>query len=359
VTGPLANEDVVGERYKIVRFVGEGGMQFVYEAEDRLTGRIVALKTPKNSSATKRFKRSAVVAAKVNHPNVAKTLDYLKIDNERYLIEEFVDGADLKSALLGDTLYLDPFLAAKVVHHLSKGVAAAHHAGVVHRDLKPTNVMVNGGYSPTEIKITDFGIAKMAGEELREAAEGGEVSMSASRTAVGALPYMAPEAIEDPSTVGLPADIWSIGAMTYHLLCGEYPFGQGLKAVPRIIAGITPEPPAFLAANPQFAPLARDVLHIALSCLNKDPTARPTADVLVQKCGALCYSLFPREFGVVVDFRYNAWGFIGTTGRNVFFHRECVYGPIPAVGDRVMFSSYHGGGADRALPVVKLTGVSA
>lgn len=187
MNGPLAPSDVIGGRYEVHKYLGEGGMQFVYVARDQLTGRLVALKTPKNKSATKRFRRSAVVAAKVNHPNVAKTLDYLKINNQRYLIEELIEGKDMKAALLEDATFLDPYLAAKVLHHLAKGVAAAHHAGVVHRDLKPTNIMVVGDYSLTELKITDFGIAKMAGEELQEAVEGGEHSMTTSQTAVGAL----------------------------------------------------------------------------------------------------------------------------------------------------------------------------
>lgn len=356
MTGPLKTRDVVGDRYEILGYLGEGGMQYVYQAKDRLTDRLVALKTPKNKSATKRFKRSAIVAAKVNHPNVAKTLDYLKIGSQRYLVEELIDGSDLKAALLQETAFLDPYLVAKVLHHLAKGVAAAHHAGVIHRDLKPTNIMVMGGYSLHELKVTDFGIAKMAGEELKEAVEGGDASMSASQTAVGALPYMAPEAIDDPATVGPAADIWSIGAMTYQLLCGQCPFGQGLKAVPRIMAAVLPETPTFLAANPQFAPLANEILGIAFSCLKKDPTERPTADQLVEKCSALCYTSSPRRQGVVSDFRHGAWGFIRTLEDSVFFHRECVYGPLPVVGDPVLFSSYDGGGADRALPVLKLAG---
>ena len=356
---PLKIHDLIGNRYEILRYVGEGGMQLVYLAKDRLTDRLVALKTPKNKSATKRFRRSAIVAAKVNHPNVAKTLDYLKVDSQRFLVEEFIEGSDLKAALLQVTTFVDPYLAAKVLHHLAKGVAAAHHAGVIHRDLKPTNIMVNGGYSLLELKVTDFGIAKMADEELREAIEGGDASMSASQTAVGALPYMAPEAIEDPETVGPPADVWSIGAMMYQLLSGNLPFGQGLRAVPKIIAAELPETPDFILANPQFSPLAKEILDIAFSCLKKNPAERPTADQLVERCNTLCYSTSPRRQGVITNFKHGAWGFITTPENNVFFHRDCVYGPLPMIGDHVLFSSYNGGGADRALPVVKLVGPPA
>src|SRR5690348_9953012 len=140
--GPHSKKDVIDRRYQIADFLGEGGMQYVYLAHDTILNRPVALKTPKNTSAAKRFHRSARVAAKVNHPNVAKTLDYFETDDGPYLVEEFVQGTDLAHALLHKASYLDPYLAAKVFHHLARGLAASHHCGVIHRDLKPTNVMV-------------------------------------------------------------------------------------------------------------------------------------------------------------------------------------------------------------------------
>lgn len=354
MSGPLTSGDIIGTRYEIERYLDEGGMQFVYVARDLITGRVVALKTPKNKSAAKRFRRSAVVAAKVNHPNVAKTLDYVRDGEQRYLIEELINGKDLKAALLADADFLDPYLAAKVFHHLAKGVAAAHHAGVIHRDLKPTNIMVVGEYSLTELKVTDFGIAKMAQEELEEAIEGGETSMTSSQTAVGALPYMAPEAINTPREVDKPADVWSIGAMMYQLICGQLPFGTGLKAVPKIVEAKTPDIPLFLTSNPQFAPLALELIKIALSCLKKNPADRPTADQLVSLCSELCYTSSPRYRGKVESFKFGAFGFIASPMGETFFHRASVYGPMPIVGDAVLFSSYSGGGKPRALPVVKL-----
>lgn len=360
MSAPHSPGDVIDARYEIRADVGEGGMQFVYAAHDRLIGRMVALKTPKNRSATKRFKRSAIVAAKVNHPNVAKTLDYIRDGINRYLIEELIEGQDLQEALLRRSGCLDPFSAAKVFHYLAKGVAAAHHAGVVHRDLKPTNVMVVGGYSLSEIKITDFGIAKMAGDELIEAAEGGTSTMTTSQTAVGALPYMAPEAIETPREVGPPADVWSVGAMMFHLLSGAPPFGSGLVAVRKILEGMPPPTPAFLTVNPQFAPLAKELKDVVLQCLRKDPAKRPTADEVVARCGTLCYSLEPRAEGVIRRIEHGKYGFIRSDGLDVFFHTSSVYGPKPVqVGSRVIFASYDGGGARRAHPVVVVDAPSA
>ena len=173
--------DLIDNRYEILYFVGEGGMQQVYCALDSVLHKEVALKVPKNSSAQKRFKQSAIVSAKVNHPNVAKTLDYIETDSSPYLIEEFILGKDLKEGLLQQLGIVDPYLTAKILHYLAKGVAASHNAGVIHRDLKPSNIMFAGEFNLSEIKITDFGIAKMAEEEIVNAVEGGESSTSASK----------------------------------------------------------------------------------------------------------------------------------------------------------------------------------
>lgn len=229
-------------------------------------------------------------------------------------------------------------------------MAASHHAGVVHRDLKPTNVMVTDDFQLNAIKITDFGIAKMADEEIAEAVEGGSDSISASKTVVGALPYMAPEAIDTPRKVCMPADIWSIGAMMYELLTGEKPFGTGLGAVAKILEAKPPEFKPFLTSNPQFASLANDLKRIVLQCLQKDPTSRPSSDALVARCGNLCYPVY----GVVRRVDYKAYGFIIVDGVDVFFNMSSVYGERPIEGDRVMLSKFPGGGAERAHPVVKL-----
>lgn len=354
MSGPHMNGDLISGRYEIIDNIGEGGMQMVYAATDRILHRKVALKTPKNDSAKKRFKRSAIVSACINHPNVAKTLDYLEDDHRQYLVEELIEGMDLDKALLRNMKCLDPYLAARVFHYLAKGLAASHHAGVIHRDLKPTNVMVTGGFQIDEIKITDFGIAKMAGQEIAEAVEGGDDSISASSTVVGALPYMAPEAIDTPKEVDKPADIWSLGAMMYELLAGEKPYGVGLKVIAKILEAKPPVFPAFMTINPQFATLSNQLINIVLQCLQKDPSVRPTADTLVDLCGNLCYPIETRFIGTVREIRHGAWGFIVVEGEDVFFHLDCVYGDRPKPGDKVMLSKFRGGGAWRALPVVKL-----
>ena len=353
--GPHDSGDLVSERYIVDSFVGEGGMQYVYSAFDQILKRTVALKTPKNATAEKRFHRSAVVSARVNHPNIAKTLDYVEENNRPYLVEELINGQDLSKAILANVDCIDPYLVAKIFHHLAKGLAASHHAGVIHRDLKPTNVMVSGGYQLTELKITDFGIAKMAEEEIVEAAEGGDITNSTSATAVGALPYMAPESIDTPKDVSLKADVWSLGAMMYELLTGNKPFGSGLRAVRHIVDGKFDPFPEFVSAHPQFKYLTDEIVSLITRCLTVDANQRPTADQLVKNCESLCYQVSERLIGNIKLIKHNRWGFISIFGtEDVFYHVDSVYGSKPRVDDKVMFSKFDGGGADRALPVVRL-----
>jgi eukaryotic-like serine/threonine-protein kinase len=349
--------DRIGNRYEIRSYIGAGGMQEVYRAFDHLLSKEVALKVPKNKSAEKRFKRSAVVSARINHANVAKTLDYLEEKKRSYLVEEYVDGCDLGQILREATSVLDPLLAARIFHRLAKGLAASHHAGVVHRDLKPSNIMSVGGERLIDVKITDFGIAKLAAEEIDEAVEGGDSSITASQTAIGALPYMAPEIIGAISSADTGADIWSLGALGYELISGEKPFGTGLKAVPAILAGTVPALKSTLSQQSQFKTILREVYDLIRRCLVLNPDERIDADELVEACETLCYPVTEREFGVVRRFDNSAWGFIDSeAGSSVFFHTDSVFGGQRLkVGDRVLFARHKGGGSDRAFPVIKLS----
>lgn len=349
--------DQVTDRYKVIEYLGEGGMQEVYKATDKTLLRVVALKVPKTKSAKKRFRRSAEVSAKVNHPNVAKTLDFFDIKGTNYLIEQLILGQDLGSRMKADFQKLDPHLAAHVIHHIAKGTSASHRANVFHRDLKPNNIMVSDDPGLDIVKITDFGIAKMAQAEIDESIAGGEESITASTTVVGALPYMAPELIQRGNSASLAADIWAVGAMLYHFLVGEPPFGTGLVAVPNILAGKLPNQQEVLFAPQHFTPLVSELWDIITQCLRVDPTKRLTATKLCEHLAKLPYSVAPRKTGVITDYRSGSgsWGFIAADdGNTCFFHLNSYYGNKPKVGTRVSFAPFPGKPYPRAFPVLPL-----
>lgn len=346
--------EIISARYQIEGFIGQGGMQEVYAAHDMMLARRVALKTPKTSSAHKRFERSAQTSAKINHANVAKTLDYVPSEEQSYLIEEVVEGCDLSVFARRYVPRLDPYATAQVLHRLAKGLAASHHAGVIHRDIKPSNIMVVGGPAFTDVKITDFGIAKMAEAELDQAVNGGEEALTQSATALGALPYMAPEMIESFTHAAKPADVWSLGALTFELMAGVKPFGQGYRAVPLIQAAVMPALPPEAQPKAQFAALTTELYNVIRQCLLKDPAARPDADGLVQLCEALCYSDASREYGSVARFYRQDGGFIDAeNGTSAFFHQDSVPSGRVEVGQRVWFARHFGVPSHRAFPVVK------
>jgi serine/threonine protein kinase len=349
--------DLIFERYRIEALIGEGGMQQVYRARDESLDRIVVVKVPKNLSARKRFKRSAEVSAKVTHPNVAQTLDFLPEQTIEYLVEEFIEGSDLQARLDSDFLRLDPHLAAHLIHHVAKGMAACHRLGIVHRDMKPSNIMVSADASFTKIKITDFGVAKMAEAEIDQAIEEGDESITASQTVVGAMPYMAPEVIADNKDVGPASDVWATGAILYHLLVGERPFGSGLIAIPRILKRDLADRETVLKVKPQFKQLTEQLWAIIEQCLTLDPEARIDADTLVARLSEVCYSTAQRIHGEIYNYRSGTgqWGFIKSPDcPDCFFHADSYYGTKPTDGQKVNFACFPGSPKARAFPVLPL-----
>jgi eukaryotic-like serine/threonine-protein kinase len=349
--------DLIADRYRIEGFIAEGGMQQVYRAVDLAIDRIVVVKTPKNPSAEKRFKRSAQMSARVTHPNIAKTLDFLPLDGREYLIEEYIDGTNLQHRLDVDFHLLDPHLGAHLFHHLSKAVAASHRAQVVHRDLKPSNIMVSGDPGLTQIKITDFGIAKMAETEIDEAVREGEESITASATVVGALPYMAPEVIEDNKNVGPACDVWAVGAIVYYALTGSKPFGSGLPSIPKILSGQFKPLGDYLHPKPQFQALVHELEELLGRCLDVNPSNRIGSEELVSSISNICYSTAPRLTGEIYNYGVGSgkWGFISSVGHeDCFFHLDSFYGSQPKNGQKVNFSSFPGEPTPRAFPVLPL-----
>lgn len=348
---------IVAGRYEVIKHIGRGGMQEVFFARDNVLDLGVALKTPQPGQATSRFKNSAIISALVNHHNVAKTLDYIEEGGEVFLIEEFVDGETLDQKLKRFGC-IDPHQAAHVFHHLAKGIQASHRVDVVHRDLKPSNVMTSHGVNVHELKITDFGIATLTKKVFDEAKKHGDLTNSTSGTVKGALPFMAPEMMFkivgcDP---GKPVDIWSLGALMFHLLTGEEPFGVYLEAAVNVKTKNRKDWPSFMVSKPQYKPLAQELQKIVELCLEYDAASRPTADQLVGLCQSLCYLAVDREDGEISNFIQNGYsGFANNAKGTVFFSMESVYGPIkPDLEEnkKICFSSFPGHPRKRAHPVV-------
>jgi serine/threonine-protein kinase len=355
----IALNTLIGKRYRVSSHIGNGGMQEVYLATDELMQIEIALKTPQPGQVDKSFKKSAVVSAKVNSHHVAKTLDYFVEDGRSFLIEEFINGEDLEKKLkkLG---FLDPHLSAHVFHHLSKGILSSHDCGVIHRDLKPSNIMVAGGVNIQDLKITDFGIATLAKEVFDEAAAAGDLTQSHSGTVKGALPYMAPELMFPivGENAGLAVDIWSLGAMMYQLMTGEYPFGVYLDAAVNVKANNRKIWPSFMTSNPQYAPLAKELQLLVESCLEYKAENRPTARELVSKCQQLRYLAVERSEATVDRLiQYGYSGIASNRDGDVFFSMQSVYGPNrPNIGtaNKILISSFAGFPYRRAHPVCVL-----
>lgn len=348
---------IIDDRYNVIEHVGSGGMQDVYRARDMVLDIDVALKTPQPGQQTKRFKLSAEIAARINHHDVAKTLDYFQVNGIDYLIEEFVEGENLEQKLSSFN-FLDPHLASRVLHHLAKGIAASHRAGVIHRDLKPSNVMVSNGVDLHHLKITDFGIATLTEGFFDEAAQGGDITKSNSGTIKGALPFMAPEMMfrKKNDKITSAVDIWSLGAMMFRLLTGEYPFGVFLDAAVNVKTRNRAPWPPFMTANRQFAPLARELQAIVEKCLSYDAADRPSAQDISRDCQELCYLSVERHEGVVQNLIQNSYsGFVQSARGPVFFSMESVYGiqrPNTTTHNQICFSSFPGSPHPRAHPVI-------
>lgn len=364
--------EVIAGRYRVDAFHLEGGMQEVYRCCDLALERVVALKTPREGVVDKRFGRGAQMGARVVHPNVAATLDYVEEDSNRCLVEEFIEGKDLGRRLASDFIFLDPSLSAWVIHNIAKGLQAAHRVGICHRDLKPSNIMTSTNGHMDIIKLTDFGIAKLAEKELEaeiEKFEQDENTLTSSSTLLGAVPYLAPECWSDWSSAGQPADIWALGAIACHLLLGKPPFGAGKGAIMKMaqaqLAGkVELSQPEWFGKHPETALLEQELWVLVQSCLQINPALRPNADEVVQRCEALCYSMAPRKTGVIETYpityssggKANA-GFIAIDDDgSAFFHLSDFFSPgvKPQVGQRVNFGIAAGTPKERCSPVLLL-----
>ena len=205
---------IIKERYEIVEILGEGGMAFVYKARDKQLQRDVAIKTLKPNYVNQekfvdRFRREAQTAANLNHPNIVQIFDW-GIEDEPYFVMEYIEGNTLTSIISGNrTVGLNDILY--IGSQVANGLKEAHKRGLVHRDIKPGNIMITP-YG--KVKVTDFGIVSLQNEES---------DITKTGAVLGTASYISPEQAQG-KPVSFESDLYSLGTVLYELITGKPPF---------------------------------------------------------------------------------------------------------------------------------------
>jgi eukaryotic-like serine/threonine-protein kinase len=263
----LSTGTIVDGRYKILSRLGAGGMADVFLAEDQQLGRKVALKLlhrrfAEDPDFVERFRREAQSAAGLQHPNVVSVYDRGAYDGTYYIAMEYLPGRSLKQ-LIRQEAPLDPVRAIEITVQILKAARFAHRRGVIHRDLKPHNVIVDdSGHA----KVTDFGIARAGASDMTE-----------TGSIMGTAQYLSPEQAQGHS-VGAQSDLYSVGVVLYELLTGRVPF-EAESAVTIALKHVSEAPTPPSAYNPNVPP---ELEQVVMWSLNKNPDDRPAdADQLI------------------------------------------------------------------------------
>ena len=259
MSGGITQDTVVDGRYRLVNRVGSGGMAVVWCAEDLQLGRKVALKLlherfAEDHEFVERFRREASSAAGLQHPNVVSVYDRGEWEGTYYIAMEFLDGETLKD-LVDREAPLRTDVAIELALQILRAARFAHRRGIIHRDFKPHNVIVDHEH---RAKVTDFGIARA-----------GASDMTQTGSIMGTAQYLSPEQAQGEA-VGAASDLYSIGIVLYEMLTGRVPF-EGDTAVTIALKQVSelPVPPSHV--NPEIDPALEAVV---LRALEKEPAAR-------------------------------------------------------------------------------------
>src|ERR687886_2984806 len=254
-------------RYRIRRKLGAGGMADVYLAEDQELGRRVAIKILDDRHAgdgqfIERFRREAKNAAGLSHPNIVSIYDRGEAEGTYYIAMEYLEGRSLKELIVSRGPAPIP-VAIDYARQILGALRFAHRNGIVHRDIKPHNVIVD---AEGRVKVTDFGIARAGASDMTE-----------TGAIMGTAAYLSPEQAQGHA-VSATSDLYSIGIVLYELLTGRVPF-EADSAVTIALKQVSEEPVPPRALNPEVSPELEDVV---LRALQKDPARRfPDADAFV------------------------------------------------------------------------------
>lgn len=260
-------------RYRLEGELARGAMGTIFAATDERLGRRVAIKVPRGALAMdedflERFRREALAAAALSHPNIASVFDYGQERGQPFIVMELVQGRDLSQILQKGPLA--PERATWIAEQVSAALAHAHQAGVIHRDVKPANIIVSEE-DGDRVKVTDFGIAKAAGD----------MTITATGSMIGTPQYISPEQAQGENATAR-SDIYSLGIVLYEMLVGAPPF-EGGSTVALAMRHVREEvgPPSAVAAN---VPLELD--SVVLRATAKDPELRfHTAGEMLEALG--------------------------------------------------------------------------
>ena len=243
-------------RYEVLDEIGQGAMGVVYKARDPLIDRVVAIKTINLSMAMDekeeyegRFYQEAKAAGRLNHPNIVTIYDVGKSGNVAYIAMEFLEGRELRD-IMNDGALLPVDQVLHTVAQVAQGLAYAHEHDIVHRDVKPSNIMV---IRDGHVKITDFGIARMASSSVR----------TQTGMVLGSPKYMSPEQVMGKA-IDQRSDIFSLGVMLYEMLTGQAPFnGENVNAIMYQTLNAIPPPPNMV--NPAIPEMVNFIVAKALA----------------------------------------------------------------------------------------------
>jgi serine/threonine protein kinase len=245
--------------YKILEKLGGGGMGIVYKAEDTKLERLTALKflppgLTGDREATKRFLVEARAAAALNHANIVTIYEIGEYDNRLYIAMEYIRGENLKQKIASRPLNI--YEITRIGRKIAKGLLEAHEKGIIHRDIKSSNIMIS---KKREVKIMDFGLAMPKGQ----------VKIAEIGAVLGTVTYMSPEQAQGED-VDHRSDIWSLGVVLYEMVTGKMPFqGDSTLSVIHAILNEKPQPLIGLGSG-----IPIDLVSIINKALAKKPTDR-------------------------------------------------------------------------------------
>ncbi len=278
------NGVVLPLRFQAQRLLGKGGFGSVYLANDSLLQRNVAIKVPHRSALENdelriRFLRESQALARLNHPSIVRVLDSGSSDGSAWQVTEYVDGPRLSDFRREHGNALSAVLAARILSQLADAVQHAHDQGVLHRDIKPDNILMERISVGSEIddaavrivpRLTDFGLARLVDEET---------TLSRSGLLIGTPMYMAPEQLKgQPSQQGPWTDVYSLGVVLYELLSGTIPFPEATSLHARMSVADRP----VVAIRKYHPEISKDVETICLKCLSIQPRERYATAALLR-----------------------------------------------------------------------------